>query len=220
MRCATTRKEKGRCRCRCRDGEEKRKAVVVGRRKEGRREGRWTDEDDGILLAEELAHARLPPPALVERHASVLGAAPGEPRALPPEHVNELLLAQVAHLLVDEGKKKLHVSFSLHAPYRSINHLLHVVLVILQTEIDVGLHAAELDRRPIVRPEVGREKQTAGLLQFGGETRCYWRRTWHGVRVESQWESKTEREKEALITEPPHERCQTRLQVVHKPSHL
>jgi hypothetical protein len=73
----------------------------------GKKEGIEGDKGDGrrtagILLAEELAHARLPPPALVERHASVLGAAPGEPRALPPEYVNELLLAQVAHLLVDE----------------------------------------------------------------------------------------------------------------------
>ena len=69
-----------------------------GRKARRRGDGRTT----GILLAEELAHARLPPPALVERHAPVLGAAPGEPRALPPEHVNELLLAQVAHLLVDQ----------------------------------------------------------------------------------------------------------------------
>jgi len=92
----------------------------------------------------------------VERHASELGAAPGEPRALPPEHVNELLLAQVAHLL-------------------------HVVLVILQAEIDVSLHAAELDRRPIVRPEFGRKRKADREgLQFGGEPRCYWRRTWHG----------------------------------------
>jgi hypothetical protein len=91
--------------------------------------GRGKGKKDRILLlAEELAHARLPPPALVKRHSSVPGAAAGEPRALPAEHVDELLLAQAAHLL-------------------------HVVLVILQAEIDVGLHAAELDRRPIVRPE-------------------------------------------------------------------
>jgi len=60
-----------------------------------------------LLLAEELPHARLPAAALVQGDASVLGAAPGEPRALPPEHVNELLLAQVAHLLVDEGRRGL-----------------------------------------------------------------------------------------------------------------
>lgn len=40
------------------------------------------------------------------------------------------------------------------------HHLLHVVFVILQAEIDVGLHAAELDRRPIVRPaEVDRQTE-------------------------------------------------------------
>ena len=66
----------------------------------------WEEEGiTTILLAEELAHARLPPPALVERHASVLGAAPGETRALPAEHVDELLLAQVAHLLADRWMK-------------------------------------------------------------------------------------------------------------------
>jgi len=81
-------------------GEEPKKEGIQGEKGDGRRTA-------GILLAEELAHARLPSPALVERHASVLGAAPGEPRALPPEHVNELLLAQVAHLLVDEGRRGL-----------------------------------------------------------------------------------------------------------------
>jgi hypothetical protein len=39
---------------------------------------------------------------------------------------------------------------------RSRSHLLQVILVILQAEIDVGLHAAELDRRPIVRPAIGK----------------------------------------------------------------
>jgi hypothetical protein len=51
-----------------------------------------------ILLAEELAHPSLPSAALVEGDASVLGAAPGEARALPPEDVDELLLGQIAHL--------------------------------------------------------------------------------------------------------------------------
>jgi hypothetical protein len=118
----------------------------------GKEEGRGR-AIGAILLAEELAHARLPPPALVEGDASVLGAAPGEPRALPPEHVDELLLAQVAHLL-------------------------HVVVVILQAEIDVGLHAAELDRRPIVRPKV--DGQTEQRLEFYGEPASDWRRTGHG----------------------------------------
>ena len=68
----------------------------------GKEEGRGRGAIDAILLAEELAHARLPPPALVERDASVIGAAPGEPCALPPEHVDELLFAQVAHLLAQE----------------------------------------------------------------------------------------------------------------------
>lgn len=44
------------------------------------------------LLAEELAHARLPPAALVQGDASVLGAATREASALPPQHVDELLL--------------------------------------------------------------------------------------------------------------------------------
>lgn len=82
-----------------------------------------------VLLAEELAHPGLPSAALVERDAPVLGAAPGEPRALPPEHVDELLLGQIAHLLN--------------------------VVVIVQAKIDVGFHAAELDRRPIVGPSRG-----------------------------------------------------------------
>jgi len=127
----------------------------------GKKEGRGRGAIDAILLAEELAHARLPPPALVERDASVIGAAPGEPCALPPEHVDELLLAQVAHLLVDEDDDQTrnlaalqHVICLFRRPgcVSTIDHLLHVVVVILQAEIDVGLHAAELDRRPIVRP--------------------------------------------------------------------
>jgi len=130
-----------------------------GGRNEGGRRGQGAI--DAILLAEELAPARLPPPALVERDASVLGAAPGEPRALPPEHVDELLLAQVAHLLVDEDDdqtknlaalQRVICLFRRPGCVSTIDHLLHVVVVILQAEIDVGLHAAELDRRPIVRP--------------------------------------------------------------------
>ena len=35
---------------------------------------------------------------------------------------------------------------------RSIDHLLHVVLVVAEVEVYVGVDAAELDRRPIVRP--------------------------------------------------------------------
>jgi len=56
-------------------------------------------------------------------------------------------------------------------------------------------------------------KQSRQRLQFGGEPRCYWRRTWHG----SQWREPIGIE-EGFITEPPHERCQIRLQVVTKPS--
>jgi hypothetical protein len=42
-------------------------------------------------------------------------------------------------------------------------------MVILQDEIDVGLHAAELDRRSIVRPEVGGRTRQAEIT--------IWRRT-------------------------------------------
>jgi hypothetical protein len=106
---------------------------------------------NALLLAEELAHARLPPPALVQRDASELGAATGEPGALPAEHVDELLLAQVAHLL-------------------------HVLLVILQAEIDVGLHAAELDRGAIVRPdeEVWQRNKRWEIAAIGGELKTNW----------------------------------------------
>jgi len=45
-----------------------------------------------LLLAEELPHARLPAAALVQGDASVLGAAPREAGALPPQDVHELLL--------------------------------------------------------------------------------------------------------------------------------
>jgi hypothetical protein len=80
-----------------------------------------------LLLAEELSHARLPPAALVQGDASVLGAAAREAGALPPQHVHELLLGQALHLL-------------------------HVVLVVAEVEVYVGVDAAELDRRPIIRP--------------------------------------------------------------------
>lgn len=51
-----------------------------------------------LLLAEELPHARLPAAALVQGDASVLGAAPREPGALPSQDVHELLLGQALHL--------------------------------------------------------------------------------------------------------------------------
>lgn len=52
-----------------------------------------------LLFTQELAHSGLPSSTFVQSDASVLGATPWEARALSPEHVHELLLRQVAHLL-------------------------------------------------------------------------------------------------------------------------
>lgn len=57
------------------------------------------DLSASLLLAEQLAHPRLPPAALVQRDAAVLGAPPREPRALAAEYVHELLLGPVPHLI-------------------------------------------------------------------------------------------------------------------------
>jgi hypothetical protein len=51
-----------------------------------------------LLLAKKLPHPSFPAAALVQRHATVLGASPREPRALAPEYVHELLLGPIPHL--------------------------------------------------------------------------------------------------------------------------
>jgi len=63
----------------------------------------------------------------VQRHAAVLGTPSCEPRALSAEYVHELLLGPIPHLL-------------------------QIILVVAQTEVDVSFEPAELDRSSIVRP--------------------------------------------------------------------
>jgi hypothetical protein len=78
-------------------------------------------------------------------------------------------------LRFDSANEKTHTC--VHAEqHQSIDrslgsHLLDVV-VILQAEIDVGLHAAELDRRPIVRPAVKEFIQKR--REFGWKPRMNW----------------------------------------------
>lgn len=62
--------------------------------------------------------------------AAVLGAPPREPRALSAEYVHELLLGPVPHLL-------------------------QILLVVAQIEVDVGFQPPELDRRAIIGPRGG-----------------------------------------------------------------
>jgi hypothetical protein len=75
----------------------------------------------------------------VQGDASVPGAASREAGALAAQDVHELLLGQAPHLL-------------------------HVVLVVAEVEVDVGVHAAELDRRPVVRPASSRTQRLVNQL--------------------------------------------------------
>ena len=114
-----------------------------------------------LLLAEELPHARLPAAALVQGDASVLGAAPREPRALPSQDVHELLLGQALHLEHQRGQDRpchvMHIQLQrLHRMLQEHGllapHLRHVVFVVTEIEVYVRVDAAELDGRSIVRP--------------------------------------------------------------------
>jgi hypothetical protein len=96
----------------------------------------------------------------VQGDASVLGAAPREPGALPAQDVHELLLGQALRLIHQRVQAMachtqlqiIHTSVCLKQAYIwLVPHLLHVVLIVTEIEIYVGVDAAELDRRSIVR---------------------------------------------------------------------
>jgi len=115
--------------------------------------GQYFTATASLLLAKKLPHPSFPAAALVQRHATILRASPREPCALRRSMCTNSSLVQFliwkAHPSIDRESWR---NCRCHLMFSCSYYLLQIILLVAQTEVDVRLEAAELDRSSIVRP--------------------------------------------------------------------